>query len=180
MNWIIIAIGIVLLIIFIWCVSTSNRFNRLGIRIEESTSGIDVALTKRYDVLTKMIEVVKGYTKHEKEVFFKVAELRNNMTIKEKSDVNASMNDDFDKIRVLAEDYPELKASENFRTLQKAIVDVEEHLQAARRLYNSNVSAYNELLLSFPSNIVAGVKGLKKKDFFAAKEEEKNNVNVDI
>ena len=180
MDWMIIAIGIVLLIIIIWCISISNRFNRLGIRIEESTSGIDVALTKRYDVLTKMIEVVKGYTKHEKEVFFKVVELRNNMTIKEKNEVNASMNDDFDKIRVLAEDYPELKASENFRTLQKAIVDVEEHLQAARRLYNSNVSAYNELLLSFPSSIIASLKGLKRKDFFTAKEEEKDNVNVNI
>lgn len=180
MDWMIIAIGIVLLIIIIWCISISNKFNRLGIRIEESTSGIDVALTKRYDVLTKMIEVVKGYTKHEKEVFFKVVELRNNMTIKEKNEVNASMNDDFDKIRVLAEDYPELKASENFRTLQKAIVDVEEHLQAARRLYNSNVSAYNELLLSFPSSIIASLKGLKRKDFFTAKEEEKDNVNVNI
>ena len=180
MDWMIIAIGIVLLIIIIWCISISNKFNRLGIRIEESTSGIDVALTKRYDVLTKMIEVVKGYTKHEKEVFFKVVELRNNMTIKEKNEVNALMNDDFDKIRVLAEDYPELKASENFRTLQKAIVDVEEHLQAARRLYNSNVSAYNELLLSFPSSIIASLKGLKRKDFFTAKEEEKDNVNVNI
>ena len=180
MDWMIITVGIVLLIIIIWCISISNRFNRLGIRIEESTSGIDVALTKRYDVLTKMIEVVKGYTKHEKEVFFKVVELRNNMTIKEKNEVNASMNDDFDKIRVLAEDYPELKASENFRTLQKAIVDVEEHLQAARRLYNSNVSAYNELLLSFPSSIIASLKGLKRKDFFTAKEEEKDNVNVNI
>ena len=180
MDWMIITVGIVLLIIIIWCISISNKFNRLGIRIEESTSGIDVALTKRYDVLTKMIEVVKGYTKHEKEVFFKVVELRNNMTIKEKNEVNASMNDDFDKIRVLAEDYPELKASENFRTLQKAIVDVEEHLQAARRLYNSNVSAYNELLLSFPSSIIASLKGLKRKDFFTAKEEEKDNVNVNI
>lgn len=180
METMIIVIGIIILIIVIWCISVSNRFNRLNIKIEESVSGIDVALTKRYDVLTKMIEVVKGYIKHEKEVIFKVVELRNNMTIKERNDANSSMDESFNKINLLSEDYPDLKASENFKILQRSIVDVEEHLQAARRLYNSNVSSYNELLLSFPSSIIAGVKHLKKKDFFAAKEEEKDNVNVEI
>ena len=180
METALIVIGIVLLIIIIWLISVSNKFNRLSIKVDESISGIDVALTKRYDVLTKMVEVVKGYTKHEKEIMFKIVELRNNMTIAEKSKVNESMNENFDKIQLLVEKYPVLKASDNFKTLQKAIVDVEEHLQAARRLYNANVSLYNELLLSFPSSIVAKIKGLTKKDFFTAKEVERDNVDINI
>ncbi len=180
METALIVIGIVLLIILIWLISVSNKFNRLSIKVDESISGIDVALTKRYDVLTKMIEVVKGYTKHEKEIMFKIVELRNNMTIAEKSKVNESMNENFDKIQLLVEKYPVLKASDNFKTLQKAIVDVEEHLQAARRLYNANVSLYNELLLSFPSSIVAKFKGITKRDFFAAKEVERDNVDINI
>ena len=175
-----IVIGVILFIIIIWIISTSNRFNRLNIKIEESISGIDVALAKRYDVLTKMIEVVKGYAKHEKEIMFKVIELRNNMTIEEKNRVNNSMSENLNKINLLAENYPDLKASENFRTLQKAIIDVEEHLQASRRLYNSNVSSYNEKLLSFPSSIIAKLKGLTRKEFFMAKEEQKNNVNINL
>ncbi len=180
METVLIVTGGVLFIIIIWLIRVSNKFNRLSIKVDESISGIDVALTKRYDVLTKMIEVVKGYTKHEKEIMFKIVELRRNMTIAEKSKVNDSMNESFDKINVLVEKYPDLKASDNFKTLQKAIVDVEEHLQAARRLYNANVSLYNEKVLSFPSSIVAKIKGLTKKDFFAAKENEKENVNIDI
>ena len=180
METVLIVVGVVLFIIIIWFISVSNKFNRLIIKVDEAISGIDVALTKRYDVLTKMIEVVKGYTKHEKEIMFKIVELRSNMTIAEKSKVNEAMNENFDKINILVENYPNLKASDNFKTLQKAIIDVEEHLQAARRLYNSNVSAYNELLLSFPSSIIASLKGLKRKDFFTAKEEEKDNVNVNI
>ena len=180
METVLIAIGIVLFRIIIWFISVSNKFNRLIIKVDEAISGIDVALTKRYDVLTKMIEVVKGYTKHEKEIMFKIVELRNNMTIAEKSKVNESMNENFDKINILVENYPNLKASDNFKTLQKAIIDVEEHLQASRRLYNANVSLYNEKVLSFPSSIVAKIKGLTKKDFFTAKEVERDNVDINI
>ena len=177
---ILITIAIIVLIFIIWYISTSNKIKRLAIKVEESLSGIDVALTKRYDVLTKMIEVVKGYTKHEKEVLIEVIKLRNNMSVKEKSKANDSMDDAFEKINIVSENYPELKASENFKILQKSIVDVEEHLQAARRLYNSNVSAYNEILVTFPSNTISKAKGLVEKDYFQASETEKNNVKIDI
>ena len=90
------------------------------------------------------------------------------------------MNENFDKINMLVENYPDLKASDNYKTLQKAIVDVEEHLQAARRLYNANVTAYNERVLTFPSSIVAKMNGFEKKEFFMAKEEQKKNVNIDL
>ncbi len=178
--YILIIVTIILLMIVIWYISISNKIKRASIKIEESISGIDVALTKRYDILTKMIEVVKGYAKHEKETLFKVMELRKNMNIKELTEVNSNMNENLKKVDVIVENYPDLKANENFILLQKAIVDVEEHLQAARRLYNANVSSYNQLILSFPSNIVAKNMNAKEKEFFEANKDAKENIKINI
>jgi hypothetical protein len=170
----------VVVVIIIWYISTSNKLNRSVVKIDEALSGIDVALTKRYDVLTKMIEVVKSYAKHEKETLFEVIKLRKDMSIKERNDVNRTMDENFRKINVIAESYPELKSSENYKTLQQSIADVEEHLQAARRLYNSNVSLYNQLLVSFPTSSIAKSKGMTKKEFFEADEVKKEDVKIEL
>lgn len=175
-----IIIILIIIIIMIAYISISNSLNRAIVKIDEASSGIDVALTKRYDVLTKMIDVVKGYTKYEQETLFKVVELRKNMTIEEKNKANAQMEENLSKINVLAENYPELKASENYKTLQQSIMDVEEHLQAARRLYNANVSSYNQKIVTFPSSIIANNKGLTKKEFFNASDEKREDVKIDL
>lgn len=180
MLYILIAVVVIILIFVIWYISTSNKLNRSVVKIDEALSGIDVALTKRYDVLTKMIDVVKSYAKHEKETLFEVIKLRDNMSIKERNDANRTMDENFRKINVVAENYPELKSSENYKTLQQSIADVEEHLQAARRLYNSNVSLYNQLLVSFPTSSIAKTKGMTKKDFFEADEVKKEDVKIDL
>lgn len=168
------------LIVVIWYISTLNKLNRMIVKVDESLSGIDVALTKRYDVLTKMIDVVKGYAKHEKDTLFEVIKLRSNMTLKEKSKANQVMDENLKKINIVAESYPELKSSENYKALQLSISDVEEHLQAARRLYNSNVSLYNQLLVTFPSSLVANNKGMTKRDFFEADEIKREDVKIDL
>ncbi len=170
----------ILLVFVIWYISTSNKLNRTVVKIDEALSGIDVALTKRYDVLTKMIDVVKSYAKHEKETIFEVINLRKDMSMEEKKEANHAMDETLKKINVVAENYPELKSSENYNTLQKSIVEVEEHLQAARRLYNSNVSIFNQLLVSFPTSSIAKSKGLTKKEFFEADEEKKEDVKMDL
>lgn len=175
-----IIIILIIIIIMIAYISISNGLNRAIVKIDEASSGIDVSLTKRYDVLTKMIDVVKGYTKYEQETLFKVVELRKNMTIEEKNKANAQMEENLSKINVLAENYPELKASENYKTLQQSIMDVEEHLQAARRLYNANVSSYNQKIVTFPSSIIANNKGLTKKEFFNASDEKREDVKIDL
>ena len=175
-----ITIVIFIIIITSWYISTHNKFIRSITKIDESLSGIDVALAKRYDILTKMVEVVKGYSKHEKETLIEVIKLRKDMSLSEKYNVNKKMNEAFEKLNVVVENYPDLKASENYKTLQLAIVDVEEHLQAARRLYNSNVSLYNQLLLSFPSNIVANNMKMKKREFFEANDIEKEEVKIKL
>ena len=177
---IIIIVGIIVLIIAAWYISTSNKLNRAVVKIDESLSGIDVALTKRYDVLTKMMDVVKAYAKHEKETLFEVINLRKDMTIQEKNEANKAMDENMKKINIVAENYPELKSSENYKTLQQSIADVEEHLQAARRLYNSNVSLFNQLLVTFPTSSIAKNKGMTKKDFFEADETKKEDVKIDL
>ena len=127
-----------------------------------------------------MIDVVKSYAKHEKDTLFEVIKLRKNMSIEEKNAENKKMDENFSKINIVAENYPELKSSENYKTLQQSIVEVEEHLQAARRLYNSNVSIYNQMIVSFPISIIAKSKGMVKKDFFEADETKKEDVKIKL
>ena len=171
-------IGGVILVIVIIVIAISNKIARATVKIEEASSGIDVALTKRYDVLTKAMDVVKSYAKHEKNVIFKTIEMRKGMTIEEKNETNKKMDGEFAKINALAENYPELRSSDAFVQLQKQISDVEEHLQAARRLYNSNVAIYNQLLVTFPSSIIASSKGCKKKEFFETEPKNKEDVKM--
>lgn len=177
---VLIVVGVIALIIIIWYVSVSNAFNRDIIKIDEADSGIDVALTKRYDVLTKMIAICKGYAKHEKETITDTIKYRKGMSMEERAEANNKMTETFGKINVLAEAYPDLKASENFKTLQQSVTDVEEHLQAARRLYNSNISSYNQRVVTFPSSIVASTKGLAKREFFEADDAKKEDVKIEF
>lgn len=175
MNIVIIMI-LVLLILVIWYISVNNKLNRMLVKIDEASSGIDVASS----ILTKMMDTVRAYAKHEKETLFEVINLRKGMTLKEKSDANNKMNYNFDKIQVIAEAYPELKSSENYKTLQQSILEVEEHLQAARRMYNANVSAYNQAITVFPNSLIANSRNFVKKDFFEAEGSKKQDVKIDL
>ena len=161
-------------------ISISNRLNKARVKIDEAGSDIDVSLTKRYDVLTKMVDVVKSYAKYEKETLFQTIQLRKGMSMQEKNEANRIMGENFERIHALAENYPELKASANYNTLQKAIADVEEHLQASRRLYNANVSRYNQLLVTFPTSVIAGMKGMTREEFFSAEETKRQDVKMDL
>lgn len=177
------AIGIILgvvAVIIIWYIATFNSIKVLKIKVKESLSGIDVALTKRYDTLTKMLDVVKGFRDHEKAEFAEIVSLRSGMSMRERNEANSQMDKLAGQINVVAEAYPELKSSENFVMLQKAIVDVEEHLQAARRVYNSNVTAYNAKIVMFPNSIVAGAMGAKDMEFFEAEAVKRNDVKMEF
>ena len=180
MEILLIILAVIVVILVIWYISTLNSLNRAIVKIDEADSGIDVALTKRYDVLTKMMDVVKSYAKHEKETLFEVINLRKGMSIAEKNEVNSKMSQNFERINILAESYPELKSSESYQVLQQSIVDVEEHLQAARRMYNANVSTYNQMIVTFPISIIANSKGMVKKDFFEAEETKKADVKISL
>jgi LemA protein len=161
-----------------WYVSTMNAFARLAVKVAESDSGIDVALTKRYDTLTKMLDVTKAYAKHEAETLAQIVRLRKGMSVNEMMEANHQMDEVMGRINVLAESYPELKSSENFRQLQVSITEVEEHLQAARMIYNMNVSAFNQLLVSCPASIVGNMNRHTSKVFFEAEEQKKSDVKM--
>lgn len=180
MNPVLIVVIAAVVILAGYFISISNRLNRAKVKIDEAGSDIDVSLTKRYDMLTKMVDVVKSYAKYEKETIFQTVQLRRNMSMQEKSEANRIMGENFERIHALAENYPDLKASANYNTLQKAIADVEEHLQASRRLYNSNVSRYNQLLVTFPTSLIAGMKGMAREEFFAAEESKRQDVKMDL
>ena len=162
----------------LWWISASNKFKRIAIKIGEALSGIEVALTKRYDVLTKLLDVAKGYAKHESELFTQVVELRRGMSVGEINEKSAQLDALNARIFAVAENYPELRSAEIFRELQIGIRDAEEHLQAARRLYNSNVTAYNTAVDIFPSSIVAKSQRLDKHEFFVAEAAKREDVKM--
>ncbi len=171
---------VVVVLIVIWYICVSNSIKVAELKIEESEAGIDVALTKRYDVLTKMLDTVKGYQQYEKTVLAELVKLRSGMSIAEKNEVNKNMDQVAKDIRLFVENYPELRADASFGKLQEAIVDVEEHLQAARRLYNANVNAYNAKIVVFPNSIVAGQMGASKKELFVAEETKRQDVKMEF
>ncbi len=176
----IIALSAVILILLFWWIATSNRFRQLLVKIDEASSGLDIALIKRYNTLTKLLDITKAYAGHEAETLKTIVNLRKGMSIWEKSDANEKLDNIKDKIIVIAESYPELKSSENFRQLQVTTADVEEHLQAARRLYNSNVSMFNQLIVTFPQSLVSKSMHLVKREFFSEGEAKKADVAMNF
>lgn len=176
MIWVIILIAV--LLIAVWAVKTLNDFKRKEIRVSESLSGIEVALTKRFDMLTKLIDTAKSYVKHENELFETTITLRKGMDVGELNEAGKKLDELSGKIFAVAEGYPELRSSEVFVELQHGIRDAEEHLQAARRLCNVNVTAYNTAISVFPAKLLAS--GLKPKDFFSADDAKKADVDLKI
>lgn len=178
-----IIVGVLLLILVIWWISTCNSFKKMIVKIDEAESGIDIALTKRFDLLTKALAATKGYAKHEAETLEKVTAMRaplSNATIAEKSEFASATAQAMRSINLVAENYPQLKASESFTRLQLQISDVEEQLQAARRVYNSNVSIYNQKVVVFPSSMIASIKKFNKREFFEAEEAKREDVKIEF
>lgn len=162
------AIGIIALIIFIvliWWVKTSNRFNRYKVVIDESKKNVDIALAKRYDTICEMIKVAKSYARHEASTFSDVIKLRQNANIKEFNATIQNQDKEISKIFALAESYPDLKSSQEFINLQDEISDENEQLAAAKRIVNNNISIINQEIVSFPKSVVAKSKGLKEMEF---------------
>lgn len=182
----IVVVAVILLIAIIiiaWWIATSNKLKRMIVKIDESSSGIDVALTKRSELINKQVSIVKGYMEHEKETLLDVIKERNNFNFKEfdmekKSEFNKELDDISKNINVVVERYPDLKANQNFTSLQNTAIDVEEQLQASRRLYNSNVSRFNQDIVSFPTSIVANNLKLTAKTFFEASEKQKEDPQI--
>lgn len=176
-------IAFILFVFLIWWISTGNKFKVMEVKIDEAEAGINVALNKRYDLLTKVVATVKGYAKHEEETLSKIVSMRNlnsNSSLANKQEFANATSEALKSINLVVEQYPTLKADTQFTALQNSIRDVEEQLQAARRLYNANVSKYNQAIIVFPASIIANSKNFKKRDFFEVEEEKRQDVNIEF
>lgn len=176
-----IILGLIILII-LGLIYYYNKFIKLKNQVDESWSGIDVQLKRRYDLIPNLVETVKGYAKHEKETLENVIKARNmamNATnVEEKAQAENMLTGALKTIFALAENYPDLKANENFLNLQNTLNEIEDNIQNARRYYNAVVRDYNILCESFPSVIIANMFNFKKREFFEIEEKERENVKV--
>ena len=171
---------IILALLILWVVFSFNTLVRLKNRAKEAWSDIEVQLKRRYNLIPNLVETVKGYAAHEKEVFEKVTEARSRamgaQTPKEKGEAENFLSQTLKSLFAVAENYPDLKASQNFLELQRELRDTEDKIQAARRFYNANVRDLNIKIESFPTNIIAKLFGFKKMDLFEIEEPEEREV----
>ncbi len=151
-----------LVLLALWVVVTNNSFIRARNKVDEAWSGIDVQLKRRHDLVPSLVETVKGYAAHESATLAAVTQARSAAmgagAGPERSAAEERLTSALDGIRVVAEQYPELRASENFQTLMAQLSELEDQIQAARRIFNANVNAYNTRIQLFPNSIVAGDK----------------------
>ena len=181
--WIYIIIVIIILII-IYTFILYNNFIKLNNDVKEAFSTMDVYLKKRWDLIPNIIETVKAYTKHEKDTLKEIIELRNNiydkMTNDEKIKTNEQISNNVGKIIALSENYPELKANENFKNLSNQLAKIEEDIANSRKYYNGIVKIYNNKVEMFPSNIFAKVFGYHSKTMFEANTAERENIKIKL
>ncbi len=178
----IIIIGAILVLLAGFIIGVYNKLVTQRNKVENQWSQIDIQLKRRADLIPNLVETVKGYAKHEEGTFKAVVEARNRAvnagTVNEKIEANNELTGALTKLFALAEAYPELKANENFLSLQEDLKDTEDKITYARQFYNDAAMSYNNLIQMVPSNIVAGIFGFKKYDFFKATEEEKETPKV--
>jgi|TARA_B100001971_G_scaffold203275_1_gene217950 LemA protein len=167
---------IIPIFIVLWVVAVYNRLITLRNRSKEAWSDIDVQLKRRYNLIPNLVETVKGYATHERELFEKVTQARTQamgaQTVKEKGEAENFLSSTLKSLFAVSENYPNLKASANFLELQRELRDTEDKIQASRRFYNGNVRDLNISIESFPANIIANLFKFQKKEFFEVSEEK--------
>ncbi len=180
--WIILAIlaVIILFIIFVYNGLVTSKINS-----ENAWSQIDVQLQRRFDLIPNFVETVKGYMNHEKETFEKITQLRtswaNTSSIAEKAELDNQLSGALKTIMAVSENYPDLKANQNFADLSEELRNTENKISFSRQFYNNSVATYNTKLQVFPSNIIAGMFNFQPKDLFNAESDEaRKNVKVDF
>lgn len=173
---------VILILILIYIVVTYNCLVKLNNTVKEAFATMDVYLKKRWDLVPNIVEIVKKYSKHEKDTLKKIVELRNstyeNMSANEKVDINNKLSQKISKLMAIAEAYPDLKANENFKDLSQQLAKVEEDIANSRKYYNGVVKMFNDKVEMFPSNVFAKLFGYKSKVMFETSDHERENVKV--
>jgi len=173
---------IILVLLAVVLVGLYNKLAKQKVLVEEATADIETFLKQRYDMIPNLVEIVKGYAKHEKDTFKEITEIRAQAmsagSLEEKMEIEGELSKSLSKIFAVAENYPELKANTNFLDLQSSLRELENNIQKARRFYNGAARDFNTMIAVFPNNIFAGIFGFSKLPFFEATEEEKKNVEI--
>ena len=182
MGWMILAIVVILVIAII---SMYNDLVSRRVKVDNAWSQIDVQLQRRFDLIPNFVETVKGYAAHESETFEKITELRtswaNAQTVTEKAELDNQLSGALKTIMAVSENYPDLKANQNFSELSEELRNTENKISFSRQFYNDNVTMYNEKLQLFPSNIIANMFNFKPRELFAVENNEaRKNVKVDF
>ena len=178
-----IAVGIVV-VLLLYVVLAFNGLVRHRNRVENAWSGIDVQLKRRYDLIPNLIETVKGYATHERELFDQVTQARTRAisagTVRDQAQAETEVTHTLGRLLAVAEAYPQLRANENFLALQEELTATESKIAFARQFYNDQVMRYNTMIEQFPSLIVARLGGFAQRDFFEAEEDSRGAVAVDL
>ena len=182
MVWIIVAI---IAIIIIAVIVMYNNLVSAKIKVDNAWSQIDVQLQRRFDLIPNFVETVKGYMAHESATFEKIAQLRtswaNSNSVSEKASLDGELSNALKTIMAVSENYPDLKANQNFMQLSEELRNTENKISFARQFYNDTATRYNEKLQIFPSNIIANIFNFKERDLFEVENAEvKKNVKVDF
>lgn len=173
-----------LALVLVYAVYKYNSFVSQKARMEEAWADIDVQLKRRHDLIPNLMEAVKGYMQHEQETFQQVTEARtkamNAESVPEQQEAENMLSGALKSLFAVSEDYPQLRASENFQQFQRELADTENKIQAARRFYNANVRDYNTDVDQFPENVIADLFGFTKWEYFELEEESGARENVDV
>lgn len=169
---------VIFVVVVLYFIFTYNGLVSLRNRVKEAWSDVEVQMKRRYDLIPNLVETVKGYAGHESGTLEKVIQARNmamanHGTPKEQAQSENILSGTLKSLFALSENYPDLKANQNFIRLQEELTDTEDKIKASRRYYNGNVLALNNKVEMFPTNVIAGIFGFKKADFFELAEEEK-------
>jgi LemA protein len=166
---VIVIVAVLLLVGLIWILIRNSIIGSRN-RVDEAWSGIDVQLKRRHDLVPNLVETVKGYATHEQQTFTRVTEARAEAmkagTVEATQNAEAKLSGALADLRAVSENYPNLRATENFQELQRNLNEIEDEIQAARRIYNSNVQSYNTKIQVFPNSVVAGQGGFTAREFF--------------
>lgn len=172
--------GIVIFLIIVFVIYEFNIFTKLKHKLNQSKSAIDIYLTQRFDLIPNLVECVKGYSNYEVETLKSIASLRENYNNTKDLQSGQKLTNQMNDIMCRAEEMPNLKANEQFTMLQKSLSKMESELQAARRIYNGDVTLYNITIETFPNNILAKLFGMKPIELFTIDEYKAKNIEVDI
>ena len=177
-----IAIGIVAVFVVFFILTYNGLVGKKN-QVENAFASIDAMLKKRYDLIPNLVATVKQYAAHESDTLTEITELRakaisGNLSSDEQVEINNQISKAMGGIMVAVENYPDLKANENFLQLQRSLNEIEEQISAARRAFNASVTDYNNAIEMFPSNLVAGMMNYTRRQLFEIPDEERENVNV--